>query len=75
MNGIVESPFFKVFTTTNSLLLGAGALYLVSFGRESRSKTTADQKAKFGVFTSGKPRYLNDSYQSTESQGDLTTFY
>lgn len=34
MSRFFESPFFKAFATTNSLLLGAGALYFVAFGNE-----------------------------------------
>ena len=34
MSEVLDCPFFKVFSVTNTLLLGAGALYLVAFGNE-----------------------------------------
>ena len=34
MSGLFESSFLKAFAATNSLLLGAGALYFVAFGDE-----------------------------------------
>ena len=75
MNGIIESPFFKVFATTNSLLLGAGALYLVSFGRESSLQTT-DHEAKFGeanyqVSTGRKHGCLHERHKYSESHGNF----
>ncbi|CAB4009549.1 mitoguardin-like isoform X2, partial [Paramuricea clavata] len=73
MNGIIESPFFKVFATTNSLLLGAGALYLVSFGRESSLQTTDHEamfgEAKFQVSTGRKHGCLDERHKYTENHG------
>ena len=72
MNGIIESPFFKVFSTTNSFLLGAGALYLVSFGRESRLQSPTygtDLKAKPQVLTAQKSGHFAQAHKSTKSQG------
>ena len=70
MNGIIDSPFFKIFATTNSLLLGAGALYLVSFGRESGLCAT-DQDVKFQGITSRNHICLDEAHKSTEHQGDI----
>ena len=67
MNGIVDSPFFKAFATTNSLLLGAGALYLVSFGRESSLKHT--DQSDHEQSSCRKQSCLNNKQTYTESQG------
>ncbi|XP_028407744.1 mitoguardin 1-like [Dendronephthya gigantea] len=64
MNGLIESPLFKMFATTNSLFLGVGALYLVSFGRESVRKMTDNNKVSIR-----KQIWLDERVKYTESEG------
>ena len=74
MNSIVESPFFKVFATTNSLLLGAGAVYLVSFGKESASlKTTNHDEGRITHETTCRKHAYLDEKQYTEGRETVCT--
>lgn len=68
MNGLTESPLFKIFATTNSLFLGAGALYLFSFGRESVIKV-ANHKEKISSFK--KEKRLDKRVKYTEIEGNF----
>ena len=76
MNGMVESPFFKAFATTNSLLLGAGALYLVSFGRESSLNNTGhDTMLQVVQEASGRnQKSVNGNQKYTEWHGNFLYF-
>lgn len=69
MSGIIESPFLKLFATTNTILLGTGALYLVSSGRESRlSNTYREPKV---VDACKKHRFVDERQDHSESHGNL----